>query len=91
MGTNTSLAPPRAWSPKGQRAYCWVPRNWGKNATLLSSGSYHCRGLRDLSRERVLSPTLRPGQEVVMDNLTAHKGERVRKLIEFHTSRHWGE
>jgi hypothetical protein len=32
--------------------------------------------------ERVLSPELRPGQVVVMDNLTTHKGERVRELIE---------
>jgi transposase len=32
--------------------------------------------------ERVLSPELRPGQVVVIDNLTAHKGERVRELIE---------
>jgi transposase len=33
--------------------------------------------------ERILVPTLRPGQKiVVMDNLAVHKGERVRKLIE---------
>ncbi len=32
--------------------------------------------------ERVLVPSLRPGQIVVMDNLTAHKGSRVRELIE---------
>jgi len=32
--------------------------------------------------ERVLAPRLRPGQVVVMDNLSAHKGERVRGLIE---------
>ena len=32
--------------------------------------------------ERVLAPTLRVGQVVVMDNLSAHKGERVRELIE---------
>ena len=32
--------------------------------------------------ERILAPTLRRGQVVVMDNLTAHKGERVRQLIE---------
>ena len=33
--------------------------------------------------EKVLVPTLRPGQEVVvMDNLNAHKGERVRELVE---------
>ena len=32
--------------------------------------------------EKALAPTLRPGQVVVMDNLSAHKGTRVRKLIE---------
>jgi transposase len=32
--------------------------------------------------ERVLAPTLRKGQVVVMDNLSAHKGEKVRELIE---------
>ena len=32
--------------------------------------------------EHFLSPTLRVGQVVVMDNLSAHKGERVRRLIE---------
>jgi transposase len=31
--------------------------------------------------ERILAPSLRSGQ-VVMDNLSAHKGERVRELIE---------
>lgn len=32
--------------------------------------------------ERVLVPTLRPGDVVVMDNLSSHKGPRVRRLIE---------
>ncbi len=32
--------------------------------------------------EDALAPSLRPGQVVVMDNLSAHKGERVRGLIE---------
>ena len=32
--------------------------------------------------EHFLTPTLRVGQVVIMDNLSAHKGERVRKLIE---------
>ena len=32
--------------------------------------------------EEVLAPSLLPGRVVVMDNLGAHKGERVRKLIE---------
>ena len=32
--------------------------------------------------EHFLAPVLRPGQVVVVDNLGAHKGERVRELIE---------
>jgi transposase len=32
--------------------------------------------------ERVLAPALRAGQAVVMHNLGAHRGERVRELIE---------
>ena len=32
--------------------------------------------------ERVLAATLRRAQVVVMDDLSAHKGERVRELIE---------
>jgi transposase len=32
--------------------------------------------------EQMLAPTLRAGQVVVMDNLSAHKGEEVRELIE---------
>jgi transposase len=35
-----------------------------------------------LNVERVLAPTLRCGQVVVMDNLSAHKGERIKELIE---------
>ena len=32
--------------------------------------------------ERVLAPSLSPSRVVVMENLAAHKGERVRELIE---------
>jgi transposase len=32
--------------------------------------------------EKVLIPNLQSGQVVVMDNLSTHKGERVRELIE---------
>ena len=46
----------------------------------------HKKGLRDLHRirekEKVLAPALKPGQIVVMDNLSAHKGPRVREMIE---------
>ena len=32
--------------------------------------------------EKALAPSLRPGQVVVMDNLSAHKGDRVWALVE---------
>jgi transposase len=32
--------------------------------------------------ERVLAPSLSPGQIVVMDNLSSHKGSRIGELIE---------
>jgi hypothetical protein len=35
--SNTSLAPLYGWARKGERAHQRVPRNWGKNLTLLSS------------------------------------------------------
>jgi hypothetical protein len=39
MGTNTSLSPMYGWAKKGERAHCSVPRNRGKNTTVLSSMS----------------------------------------------------
>jgi hypothetical protein len=37
VGTHTSLAPVYAYAPIGQRAYFEIPRNRGKNTTLLTS------------------------------------------------------
>jgi hypothetical protein len=37
VGTHTSLAPLYAYAPIGQRAYFEIPRNRGKNTTLLTS------------------------------------------------------
>jgi hypothetical protein len=34
---NVSLCPIYAWSRRGERAHAKVPRNWGKNVTLLAS------------------------------------------------------
>jgi len=94
-GTNTSLSPVYGWSKKGERAHCSVPRNRGKNTTMLASMSVEGMGpslavegattssaVFETYVERVLAPTLREGQVVVMDNLSAHKGERIRELIE---------
>ena len=93
--SNTSLAPLYGWAKKGERAHQKAPRNWGKNITLLSSinkeggmgASLVVEGSTNTTvfetyLEDVLLPTLKRGQVVVMDNLSAHKGERVRELIE---------
>jgi len=94
MGTNVSLSPLYAWSRKGERAFGSAPRNWGKNVTLLASitteGLGPClavegattREVFEAYLEHVLAPTLRSGQVVVMDNLSAHKGGRVKEIIE---------
>jgi hypothetical protein len=37
MGTHTSLAPLYAYAPVGERAFLEIPRNHGKNTTLLRS------------------------------------------------------
>jgi hypothetical protein len=36
-GTHTSMTRTRARAPKGERAYGKVPRNRGKNTTLIAS------------------------------------------------------
>ncbi|MEJ7842616.1 MAG: transposase [Rubrobacter sp.] len=40
------------------------------------------RGVFEAYLERVLAPSLRPGQVVVVDNLSAHKGGRVKEIVE---------
>ncbi len=92
--THTSLAPLYGWAPEGQRASMKVARNWGTNITLLASITREgigpslavegatTREVFETYLEHVLAPFLKPGQLVVMDNLSSHKGGRVRELIE---------
>ncbi len=94
MGSNTALSSLFAWARRGERARAKAPRNRGKNMTLLASMSVEGMGpclavvgsatkaVFESYVERVLAPSLRPGQVVVLDNLAAHKGERVRELVE---------
>ena len=84
----------RARAPKGERAYGRVPRNRGRNTTLLASmtaeGMGPCmavvggtkKAVFEAYVEKVLAPSLSAGQVVVLDNLGAHRGERVRELVE---------
>lgn len=93
-GTHVSLAPVYGYSARGERVRLKVPRNRGKNTTLLASMSTEGMGpsmavegsttaeVFEAYLEHFLVPELKPGQVVVMDNLGAHKPKRVRKLIE---------
>ena len=93
-GANTSLHRLYAWARRGERAPCSAPRNWGANVTLLASMSLEGMGpclavegpttkaVFETYVERVLVPSLGPAQVVVMDDLSSHKGPRVRELVE---------
>jgi transposase len=93
-GTHTSMTRTKARAPKGKRAYDRAPRNRGSNTTLIASMSLRGMGeamafegatdkeVFEAYMERFLAPTLLPGQVVVLDNLGAHKGERVHDLVE---------
>jgi transposase len=93
-GSNIALTPLYARAPKGERAQGSVPRNRRKNTTLIASLSLEGMGAAmilegsangtafELYVDQFLAPSLHAGQIVVMDNLRAHKGERVRQAIE---------
>jgi transposase len=95
-GTHTSLAPIYGYAPRGERLSVSVPRNRGENTTLLSSMTLEGMGpslavegattarVFETYVEKVLIPSLEPGQIVVMDNLSAHRPKRIRELIEQH-------
>jgi transposase len=93
-GSNIALTPLYARAPKGQRATDSVPRNRGKNTTLMAAlsvegiaASMLIEGAANAAAfeayiEHILVPNLQQGQIVVMDNLRVHKTARVRQLIE---------
>jgi transposase len=93
-GTHTSLAPLYGYSPKGERLRLSVPRNRGKNTTLLASITLEGMGpsmavegsttkeVFEAYLEQVLLPELEEGQVLIMDKLPAHKRAKVRELIE---------
>jgi transposase len=94
-GFHTSMMRLRARAPRGERAYGKVPRNRGKNTTLIASITLEggmgeamtIEGATDALAfeayvEHFLAPTLTEGQVVVFDGLGAHRTDRVRDLIE---------
>jgi transposase len=93
-GSNIALTPLYARAPKGERATGKVPRNRGKNTTLIAALSLSGMGAAMILEgsantvafeayiEQVLAPSLQAGQIVVMDNLQAHKSAQIKQAIE---------
>ena len=83
----------RGWAPKGERLVDKVPQGKWKTATFLAAlrndridapclfdGPINGERFR-ADVERFLTPTLKPGDVVILDNLGSHKGKGVRKAI----------
>ena len=93
-GTHTSMTRRRARALRGNRAGGVVPRNRGAVTTLIAGVSL--AGMSPAMTveggttaavfatylEQVLLPSLQPGQVVVVDNVGAHKPDRMRQLVE---------
>jgi transposase len=91
--TKTNMAPLRGWARRGERLIgkvphrCWKTmtfvaalRHDGITAPWLLEGAIDGESFRTYV-ERVLVPTLHPGEIVLMDNLGSHKGKAIRALI----------
>lgn len=80
-------------APRGQRVHDAVPKNFGRNVSILGALSWYgmdavmtIEGAVDTAVFRayvthVLLPTLRAGDVVVMDNLSVHKAADIESQI----------
>jgi transposase len=87
------MAPLRGWAPRGHRLLTKVPHGRWKTMTFLAAlrsdridAPWFIEGPIDGESFRtyvakVLLPSLRPGDIVVMDNLVSHRSRAVRQLI----------
>jgi len=78
---------------RGQRVHDAVPKNFGRNVSILGSLSWYgmeavmtVEGAVDAAVcrayvGRVLVPTLRAGDVVVLDNLSVHKVQDIETMI----------
>jgi len=89
---NTAMTRRYGRAPRGERAHDSAPRNYGAHTSVI--GAMGLRGLVatlavegavdtlcfDAYAEQVLAPRLRPGDVVVLDNLTAHRASRIEEV-----------
>ncbi len=92
-GANITLARRYGRAPKGERARGSAPRNYGQNLTVtaaLSLDGLDAPMLLDGAMDACaferyvttfLVPRLRPGQLVILDNLSVHRQARIRQAI----------
>lgn len=93
-GTSTNMGRLRGRCPRGERLIGKVPHGHWKITTFVAAlrrTAVTAPFVIDepingesfaVYLERCLLPTLRPGDIVVMDNLSVHKSDRVRRIIE---------
>jgi len=91
--TRTNMASLRGWAPRGCRLIAKVPDGRWETMTFLAAlrhdrieAPWLLEGPIDGETfttyvEKVLLPTLRPGDIVIIDNLGSHRGNAVRALI----------
>lgn len=92
-GASTNMTRLRGRAPRGQRVYDSAPRgHWcsttmissircdGNTACMVMEGATDGEAFREYVRH-VLVPTLRPGDCVLLDNLSPHKLASVEALI----------
>ena len=90
----TNMTRLRGRAASGERLVARVPHGHWKTTTLIAAlgqSGMRCsttvdgavnREVFEAFVEQVLTPSLKAGDVVVMDNLSSHKGQRVRQLIE---------
>ena len=91
--TRTNMAALRGWAPRGSRLIGKVPDGRWRTMTFLAAlrhdritAPWLLEGPIDGESfatyvEKVLLPTLRHGDIVIMDNLGSHRGKIIRQLI----------
>ena len=101
FGSNLDMTRRYARAPRGERAVASLPRNTPPNTTTISSLTTTGMGpslmieggvssaMFEAYVEHILGPTLRPGQVILLDNLSAHKSVRLRHLLAVRGCRLW--
>jgi transposase len=91
-GINLAMTRLYGRAPRGERVRESVPRNYGVQTSLISSlslagveATMSLEGAVDTEVfdayvEKVLRPTIRNGEVIVLDNLTAHRASRIEKV-----------